>query len=75
MARAMRKAKLPNCGVVCCTLEMEGEKPVLREAKVCWPADGAEMMLRKTKAAASAKVAPAPPPAKEIYTDAKADSK
>ena len=46
LARALQTTKLPNCGVLVCTLESEGARP-LRNARVVWPPDGADTLLAK----------------------------
>ena len=41
--------KLPNCGVLVCTLDASGERP-LRDCQLHWPPDGATRVLPPRKA-------------------------
>ena len=65
MEAALRTRKVPNCGVVVCTLEPSGDKP-LRGCKLCWAPEGTGQSAtrkgkpRRTAPTRTAKVAPAP---------------
>lgn len=66
LARALQTTKLPNCGVLVCTLEPSGARP-LRSAHVVWPPEAAEAMIAmaarrgEPSRQKTAKVTPAPP--------------
>lgn len=47
MATALRTRKVPNCGVVVCTLDPDGETP-LRDCELCWPPDAKDRMMSRS---------------------------
>jgi broad specificity phosphatase PhoE len=56
VAQALRKHNVPNCAVLICTLDADGERP-LRDARLCWPPDAATRMVARERPPAR-KVAP-----------------